>query len=59
MNQTEKKIIIRIDRDGQKEQEDLIIREHAMTITLNDRQFVTMLCSPADLEALGVGFLLI
>ena len=58
MNQTEKKIILRINRDGQKEQEDLIIREHAMTITLNDRQFVTMLCSPADLEALGVGFLL-
>ena len=58
MEQMESKTIVRIDSDGRKTQEDLIIREHALTITLNDRQFVTMLCSPCDLEALGVGFLL-
>jgi len=58
MEQTENRTIVRIDRDGTREQEDLIITEHALTITLNDRQFVTMLCTPSDLEALGLGFLL-
>jgi len=58
MQQTENRNIVRIDAEGRKTREDLLIREHALTITLNDRQFVTMLCSPSDLEALGLGFLL-
>jgi len=58
MDQTENRTIVRIDRNGRRNQEDLVIREHALTITLNDRQFVTMLCTPPDLEALGLGFLL-
>jgi FdhD protein len=58
MQQAENRAIVRIDRDGRRSQEDLVIREHALTITLNDRQFVTMLCTPSDLEALGLGFLL-
>ena len=58
MEQTEGRSIIRIDRDGRRGQEDLVIVEHPLTITLNDRQFVTMLCSPVDLEALSLGFLL-
>jgi FdhD protein len=58
MEKTENRTIVRIDSDGRRAQDDLVIREHALTITLNDRQFVTMLCSPCDLEALGLGFLL-
>lgn len=58
IKQTENRTIVRIDQDGRRTQEDLVISEHALTITLNDRQFVTMLCSPSDLEALGLGFLL-
>jgi len=58
MQQTESRNIIRVDADGRRTQEDLLIIEHALTITLNDRQFVTMLCSPSDLEALVLGFLL-
>ena len=58
MEQAENRAIVRVDRNGRRDQEDLVIREHALTITLNDRQFVTMLCSPSDLEALGMGFLL-
>lgn len=55
--QTENRTIVRIDRDGRSSREDLVVREHALTIILNDRQFVTMLCTPSDLEALGLGFL--
>jgi FdhD protein len=58
MEQAESRAIVRVDRNGRREQDDLVIREHALTITLNGRQFVTMLCSPSDLEALGMGFLL-
>ena len=58
MEQAESRLIVRVDRNGRREQDDLVIKEHALTITLNDRQFVTMLCSPSDLEALGMGFLL-
>ncbi|HGE72409.1 TPA: formate dehydrogenase accessory sulfurtransferase FdhD [Candidatus Poribacteria bacterium] len=61
---TENRTIIRIDSDGRKEENDLIIREHALTITLSDgkfvkdRRYVTIFCSPSDIEQLGVGFLL-
>jgi FdhD protein len=61
---TENRTIIKIDRDGRREEDDLIIKEHALTITLSDgkfvkdRRYVTMFCSPSDLEMLGLGFLL-
>jgi FdhD protein len=35
-----------------------IVVEFPLTIILNDEQLVTLLCSPSDLEALAVGFLL-
>lgn len=60
----ENRKIIRIDRDGRREEDDLIIKEHALTITLSDgkfvkdRPYVTMFCSPSDIESLGLGFLL-
>ncbi len=61
---TENRTIIRIDNDGRKKESDLIIREHALTIILSDGKFVkdmryvTMFCSPSDIEQLGIGFLL-
>lgn len=64
IEKTENRIIIRIDRDGRSEINDLIIKEHALTITLSDgkfvkgRRYVTMFCSPSDLDMLGLGFLL-
>jgi FdhD protein len=60
----ENRKIIRIDRDGRREEDDLIIKEHALTITFSDgkfvknRPYVTMFCSPSDIESLGLGFLL-
>jgi len=61
---TENIIIVRIDRDGRRKEDDLIIKEHALTIALSDgkfvkdRPYVTMFCSPSDLDILGLGFLL-
>ncbi len=55
--------IIRVDPDGRKTEDDLIIKEHALTINLSDgkfvkdRQYVTIFCSPSDLDLLGLGFL--
>jgi FdhD protein len=34
-----------------------VIEEHTLTIHANGHQVVTLLCSPIDLEALGIGFL--
>lgn len=56
--------IVRIDADGRKTEDDVIVREHALTITLSDgkfvkdREYVTIFCSPSDLDLLGLGFLL-
>jgi len=55
---------VRIDADGRTVRDDIVIREHALTVTLSDsklvrdRVYVTIFCSPSDLESLGLGFLL-
>lgn len=37
--------------------EDTVVGEFPMTLMLNDQELVTMLCTPADLKYLAVGFL--
>ena len=37
--------------------DDVVAREYPLTIILNDRELVTLLCSPADLKCLAIGFL--
>ncbi len=37
--------------------DDVVAREFPLTIIFNDRELVTLLCSPADLKNLAVGFL--
>ena len=34
-----------------------VAREFALTVILNNREIVTLLCSPADLDYLAAGFL--
>lgn len=36
---------------------DSVVRESPVTLFLNDREFVTLVCSPGSLEELAVGFL--
>jgi FdhD protein len=64
IEKTENISVVRIDIDGRTTVDDLVIREHALTITLSDgkfvkeREYVTIFCSPSDLDMLGLGFLL-
>jgi len=49
--------IQRVTKEGKKDTEDVVTRELPLTIILNNRELVTLLCSPADLRYLAVGFL--
>mgnify|MGYP001580127283 CR=1 FL=1 len=49
--------IMRISAERKGFVEDGIIRESPLTIYVNKREILTMLCTPADLEYLTVGFL--
>jgi len=49
--------IKRVTKEGRKDTEDIVIAELPLTIVLNDRELVTLLCSPTDLKYLAVGFL--
>lgn len=49
--------IVRVSAAGRTEREETVVREQPLTIYLNGRELVTMLCSPMELDALAVGFL--
>ncbi|WP_227767185.1 formate dehydrogenase accessory sulfurtransferase FdhD [Zhaonella formicivorans] len=50
--------IIRMKGDHRQEEEDVLISEQPLTIYLNDKEIVTLLCTPQHLEELAVGFLI-
>ncbi|MFC2012745.1 formate dehydrogenase accessory sulfurtransferase FdhD [Chloroflexota bacterium] len=47
----------RITREGGKNIRDTVTRELPLTIIFNNRELVTLLCSPVDLRYLAIGFL--
>jgi len=49
--------ILRLTEEGRRNIEDVVVREFPLTIILNNQELVTLLCSPADLEYLAIGFL--
>ncbi len=49
--------VLRVQEFGIQEQEDLIVREKALTIYLNSKEFATIVCSPTHLDYMAVGFL--
>jgi len=49
--------IQRITREGKQDTEDIVTQELSLTIILNHRELVTLLCSPTDLKYLAIGFL--
>lgn len=55
---TEKLSILRVTEQGRSSLEDVVVREFSLTIILNNQEMVTLLCSPASLKYLAVGFLL-
>jgi FdhD protein len=54
----EKVNIYRVTRDSKQAGEDIVVKELPLTILLNGRELVTLLCSPANLKYLAIGFLL-
>jgi len=61
MDMTDKKAesftALRITREDRNSVEEYVAREFPVTIILNNQELVTLLCSPADLKYLAVGFL--
>ncbi len=53
----EKCRVVRISESGRSDVEDLIVREAPLTIVLDNQQLVTILCSPADIKHLAIGYL--
>jgi FdhD protein len=52
--------IVRIYKKGKgkpKSMKDTVVAEHSLTIRLDKKELVTLLCSPEKLECLAVGFL--
>lgn len=58
MNQPVESVnIIRINERQRVEAEDAVVREFPLTVILNNRELVTLLCSPDRLKHLALGFL--
>ncbi len=55
--ETKKISILRLTEGNKSSTEDTVARESPLTIILNNRELVTLLCSPADLNYLAIGFL--
>ena len=53
----EKTPVLRFTEEGRSEIEIAVAREFPLTIILNDLELVTLLCTPANLDYLAVGFL--
>ena len=49
--------ILRIKGENINEEEDILVIEYPFTIFLNDKEIITLLCSPKSLKELTVGFL--
>jgi FdhD protein len=49
--------IVRITVSNRLEREETVVREKSLKIFLNDREMTTLLCSPAELNVLAVGWL--
>ncbi|MGA8849608.1 MAG: formate dehydrogenase accessory sulfurtransferase FdhD [Dehalococcoidia bacterium] len=56
-NETEKVSILKLTEKGSSSIEDVVAKEFPLIIILNNQELVTLLCSPANLKCLAVGFL--
>ncbi|MDO9536506.1 MAG: formate dehydrogenase accessory sulfurtransferase FdhD [Bacillota bacterium] len=49
--------IVRVRDSERNNEKDLVVTETPLTVFLNNKEFVTLLCSPEKLDFLAVGFL--
>ncbi len=57
VSEVEKVPILRLTEAGKSSADDVVVREFPLTIVLNNRELVILLCSPKNLDYLAVGFL--
>jgi len=56
-NETETFPILKFTETGSSSIEDIVAKEFPLTIILNNQELATLLCSPANIRYLAVGFL--
>jgi len=56
-NDTEKLAVLKLTETSSSSIEDVVAKESPLTIIVNNREVVTLLCSPANSRYLAVGFL--
>ena len=49
--------IIRVENNQMKEIEDIVVTEYAVTVKINEQEFVTMVCTPEYVEDMVIGYL--
>ncbi|MFS0575006.1 formate dehydrogenase accessory sulfurtransferase FdhD [Sporosarcina sp. 179-K 3D1 HS] len=57
MNLAEKRTVLQFANGSFTQQEDVIVAEHPVTIRINGREFMTIVCSPDHIEEMVIGFL--
>ena len=57
MDTVERLSVLRLTQDGGSQVEATVAREFFVTLFLNDKELVTLLCSPSGLDYLAAGFL--
>lgn len=57
MAEVERVPILRFTEDEKGRADDIVVREFPLTIILNNEELVTLLCTPAHLDYLAIGFL--
>lgn len=57
MENTVKRNVLRIVRNNAEEMEDTIVTEYAVTVKVNQEEFVTMVCTPEYVEDMVIGYL--
>ena len=50
--------IIKYENGTVSSVDDMVVKEYALTIMLDGKEFITLLCTPSSLDCLTVGFLL-
>ncbi|BAQ11051.1 formate dehydrogenase accessory protein fdhd [Bacillus sp. OxB-1] len=57
MNLAEKRTVLQFANGSFTQREDLIVAEHPVTIRINSKEFMTIVCSPDHIEEMVIGFL--
>lgn len=57
MTDVERVPILRFTENDKGRADDIVVREFPLTIILNNQELVTLLCTPAHLDYLAIGFL--